>query len=61
MGLRARDEDSIPLCERHHRTGGYGVAFHAGQKEWERIHGTQAEHLAKTLALLDSDGVTEAL
>jgi len=26
---------TLPLCPLHHQTGGRGVAFHAGQEEWE--------------------------
>lgn len=52
MGLRASNYDVIPLCPKHHRTGGYGVAVHAGQKAWEEKYGTQAEMLARTRELL---------
>ena len=31
----------LPLCPTHHRLGGWGVAFHAGSREWQRIHGTE--------------------
>ena len=31
----------LPLCPIHHRIGGWGVAFHAGSREWQRIHGTE--------------------
>lgn len=41
LALKSSNEDVMPLCHRHHRTGGYGVAIHAGVKEWEKIHGTQ--------------------
>jgi hypothetical protein len=34
MGMRAPDERAIPLCPRHHRTGGHGIAIHAGRKAW---------------------------
>ena len=33
----------LPLCDKHHQTGGYGVALHAGRVEWERRYGTQEE------------------
>ena len=50
MGLakRAEHTDSIPLCPGHHRTGGYGVAFHAGKKAWEAKFGTERELLEQT-------------
>jgi hypothetical protein len=44
-GQRAGNLETIPLCPRHHRIGGYGVAFHAGRKEWERKYGTEADLL----------------
>ena len=45
-GQRASDEHTIPLCPAHHQSGGYGVAYHAGPKEWERRYGSQGEMLA---------------
>jgi len=35
-----------PLCPRHHRTGGPGVAIHAGRQSWEANYGTEGELLA---------------
>lgn len=52
MGRRANDEHTIPLCPEHHRTGGYGVAYHAGAQEWERLYGTQGELLEQVNELL---------
>jgi len=52
MGQKAGDDRAIPLCADHHRTGGPGMAFHAGPRLWEQIHGTQAELLEETNALL---------
>lgn len=43
MGQRAPHWCVIPLCAAHHRTGGPGVAYHAGPREWEAIHGTEIE------------------
>ena len=42
----------IPLCPEHHRTGGKGVAIHAGQKTWEAIFGTEEELIEKRNQLL---------
>lgn len=42
---RASHKQTLPLCPPHHRTGGYGVAIHAGQKAWERSFGTECELL----------------
>ena len=47
-GQRSGNLDTIPLCPRHHRIGGYGVAYHAGPKEWERRYGTEAALLEQT-------------
>lgn len=49
MGRKASDRWSIPLCHVHHRTGGYGVAVHAGRKKWESIFGTEKELLQEVL------------
>ena len=45
MGQRASHYDTIPLCPTHHQHGGYGVAIHAGKKEWESLYGTELELL----------------
>ena len=52
MGAKNPDEDCIPLCHKHHRTGGKGVAIHAGQEQWEGLFGTEAELLEKRNELL---------
>jgi hypothetical protein len=39
----------IPLCHAHHRTGGHGVAVHAGRRTWEDKFGTEDELLTQTL------------
>lgn len=53
MGKRASNYETIPLCHAHHRTGGYGVAVHAGRKEFERNFGTEKELLDQTRRDLD--------
>ena len=45
MGLKANDNETIPLCELHHLSGGYGVAVHSGVKAWEKNFGTQKDML----------------
>jgi hypothetical protein len=45
----------IPLCHWHHQNGGYGVALHAGKKEWQKRHGTEEELLTKTQDLLSTN------
>lgn len=47
-GQRSGNLETIPLCPQHHRLGGYGVAIHAGQHEWERRYGSEAELLSQT-------------
>tara|TARA_R100000951_G_scaffold116755_1_gene130449 strand:+ start:9965 stop:10258 length:294 start_codon:yes stop_codon:yes gene_type:complete len=45
MGKRASNQEVIPLCHVHHRTGGHGVAVHAGRETWESNFGTEQELL----------------
>ena len=52
MGQRSKHDRAIGLCHAHHRTGGYGVAIHAGQKEFERKYGTELELLDQVNQLL---------
>ena len=42
---RASHLHVLPLCPHHHRTGGYGEAFHAGPKIWQEKFGTEKELL----------------
>ena len=35
----------IPLCPSHHRTGGHGVAIHAGRITWEENFGSDLYYL----------------
>jgi hypothetical protein len=53
MGQRADNYTCIPLCQAHHRTGGHGVAIHAGKKTWEQRFGTELELLERTRELLE--------
>lgn len=52
IGQRSGHFDVLPLCHVHHRTGGHGVAFHAGQRTWEAEYGTEAELLDQVRELL---------
>lgn len=54
MGLRASNYDVIPLCPTHHRTGGHGVAVHAGTKTWEQNFGSQADMVKRVKALIEA-------
>ncbi len=49
---RASHYQVIPLCHAHHRTGGYGVAFHAGAKKWQDNFGNEIDLLKKCNSLL---------
>jgi len=51
-GMGQKSDKVIPLCPLHHQHGGYGVAYHAGPKEWERRYGTQLELWQKVQELL---------
>ena len=42
----------LPLCPIHHRTGGHGIAIHAGQETWEALYGTETELLHQVEGLL---------
>lgn len=52
-GKKANDAHTIPLCGAHHQTGGYGIAIHAGVKEWEKMWGTQEMYLDMVNEILD--------
>lgn len=51
-GQRSPHTETLPLCPPHHRTGGHGVAIHAGQKTWEDKYGTEANLLNQVEELL---------
>lgn len=44
---RASHYETLPLCPKHHRIGGPGVAFHAGPKIWQEHYGSELELLAR--------------
>ena len=52
LGQKASHFDAIPLCYAHHRTGGHGVAIHAGQRTWEANFGTESELLEMVRGML---------
>lgn len=33
----------VPLCDRHHQSGGFGVAYHAGSRTWEANYGREID------------------
>lgn len=47
MGQKASDFDTIPLCEGHHLSGTFSIES-MGRRAWEKEHGSQHQHLAKT-------------
>lgn len=53
MGKRASNYEVIPLCHAHHRTGGHGVAVHAGRKAFETNYTTEQELLEMTQEAID--------
>lgn len=53
MGKRASNYEVIPLCPTHHRLGGFGVAVHAGRKEFERIHGSEQDLLKQVMEMVN--------
>jgi len=52
MGKRATNYEVIPLCPIHHRTGGHGVAVHAGIVTWESTFGTEKDLLEQVRGML---------
>ena len=54
-GQRSNHYRVIPLCPLHHRTGGYGIAFHAGEKRWEKLYGKEVELLEIVKCRLESN------
>jgi hypothetical protein len=48
-GQKAHYSQTIPLCPLHHRTGGYGIAFHAGPEEFEKRYGSQDDLVKQTV------------
>lgn len=59
LSQRADDKSAIGLCPGHHRLGGYGVAIHAGQKEFEKNHGTELELLAQVNGFLNAEDLAK--
>jgi hypothetical protein len=52
MGLRSSNFKIIGLCGDHHRTGGHGVAIHAGKETFEAQFGTETELLEQVNDLI---------
>lgn len=50
---RANHSEVIPLCHSHHRTGGYGVAIHAGIKKWQENFGSELDLIEKVKKLCE--------
>ena len=57
MGQRANNYQVIPLCPRHHRNGGHGVAIHAGKKTWEALYGSELDILNQIMGGLKPDAL----
>jgi len=60
MGQRAPDDDTIPLCPRHHRHGyrhePFIPGFHSHPKLFKERYGTERELLEKVNDQLESQG-----
>ncbi len=54
---RASDREVLPLCEHHHRTGGYGEAIHAGVDPWRERFGSELDLFKIVQARLRARGV----
>lgn len=52
MGKRSSNYEVIPLCENHHRLGGYGMAVHSGTRTWEKKFGSQIYLLKKVKIMI---------
>ena len=57
LGQRAPHDRTIPLCREHHRTGGFGVAYHAGPREFVARYGSENDLLQKTNDILNRQGL----
>jgi hypothetical protein len=55
MAQRSHYLQAIPLCPQHHLHGSYGVALHAGQKQFEANYGTELELLEHTTKILKGE------
>lgn len=53
LSQRASNFRVLPLCPAHHRTGGYGVALHAGRKSWEQQHRSEEALLGEVRKGID--------
>lgn len=49
---RASHWEVLPLCPDHHQNGGFGMAFHAGERTWMAKFGTEIALLAEVYATL---------
>ena len=61
MGMGQKNDafHTIPLCPKHHRTGNYGVALHAGQHFFETKFGSELELLDKTNRQLETQRISK--
>ena len=51
-GGRRNHDLVLPLCIDHHTSGGYGIALHAGRKEWIKNYGDEQILMDKVEFLL---------
>ncbi len=60
-GMSQRSEHiggTLPLCPEHHKDGGFGIAFHAGSKIWQKNYGTEEEMLEEVRSRLVCEFIT---
>ncbi len=56
-GFKGPDDETIPLCSRHHLAcGGYGTGLHAGIGAWEVRFGSQEYWLGWVNKRLQAEG-----
>lgn len=51
---KSSDYHTIPLCPEHHRTGGVGVAIHAGPRTWREAHGSELRHASIVQQIMET-------
>ena len=52
LGKKAGNDEVIPLCPTHHRTGGHGVSVHAGRRVWQHSYWPEKQLLEQVRGLL---------
>lgn len=53
LSQRASDEETIPLCPKHHVGEGFDPSVHGSYQEFKEAYGSELELLAKVNRLLE--------